>query len=74
MAEDLERQYVNGEQIDVEQHALVCPTSLRIGARLGLAHTPKDVTPSLSEYLAGLRAEDGAVAEARANAPTLRDE
>jgi hypothetical protein len=41
MAEGLERQHVNGEQIDVEQHALLCSTSLRIGGRLVNAKTAK---------------------------------
>jgi hypothetical protein len=63
MAEDLERKHVNGEAIDVEQHALLASTSLRLGGRLGLERVAKDV-PSLSEYLAGLRAEDEAASEA----------
>src|SRR5262249_10979960 len=64
MAEDLERRHVNGEEIDIERHALLSSTSLRLGGRLGLERVPKDVTPSLSEYLAGLRVEDEAASEA----------
>jgi hypothetical protein len=56
----LNRQVALGEisEVNLSDFATVASTMLRIGSRLGLARRPKDVAPSLPEYLAQLRAED----------------
>jgi hypothetical protein len=61
-------------EVNCADYAHLASTMLRIGSRLGLSRRTVDVTPSISEYLAGLRAEDEAAAEGRANTPILRDE
>jgi hypothetical protein len=61
-------------EVDLAGYAHMASTMLRIGSRLGLSRRTVDVTPSLSEYLTGLRAEDEAAAGAGANMPIPRDE
>ena len=43
-------------EIDLGGYATLASTMLRIGSRLGLRRVPRDVTPSLDQYLA-LRAQ-----------------
>ena len=38
-------------EIALSDYATIASTMLRIGSRLGLQRVPRDVTPSLSEYL-----------------------
>jgi hypothetical protein len=56
LAEQLESRLVLGEAIDINQHSLLCSTMVRISQRIGITRVPRNVTPSLSEYLA-LRGE-----------------
>ena len=50
LAEQMESRLANGEQIDI-QHALLCSTLTRLATRIGINRTPRDVTPSLRDYL-----------------------
>jgi hypothetical protein len=52
IAEQMESRLANGEQIDIEEYALLCSTLTRLAQRIGIDRRAKDVTPSLSEYLA----------------------
>ena len=52
LAEHLESRLANGEQIDIQEHALLCSTLTRLAQRIGIERGAKDVTPNLSEYLA----------------------
>jgi hypothetical protein len=52
LAEKMESHLANGEQIDIQEHALLCSTLTRLAQRIGIERRAKDVTPSLSEYLA----------------------
>ena len=52
VAEQMESRLANGEQIDIQEHALLCSTLTRLAQRIGIDRRAKDVTPSLSEYLA----------------------
>jgi hypothetical protein len=52
LAEQMESRLANGEQIDIQKHALLCSTLTRLAQRIGIERRAKDVTPSLSEYLA----------------------
>jgi hypothetical protein len=49
----LNHQVLLGEtgEIDLSGYATIASTMLRIGSRLGLQRVPRDVTPSLSDYL-----------------------
>jgi hypothetical protein len=48
----MESRLANGEQIDIQEHALLCSTLTRLAQRIGIERRTKDVTPNLSEYLA----------------------
>ena len=52
MAEQMEGRLVLGEVIDIERHSLLCSTLVRIAQRIGIARVPKNVTPTLADYLA----------------------
>ncbi len=47
MAEVMEAKLANGEEIDINEHALLSSTMVRIGARIGLNRIPKNVTNTL---------------------------
>jgi hypothetical protein len=52
MAELLEAKLANGEEIDIQQHALLSSTMVRVAQRIGIDRIPKDVeASSLDEYL-----------------------
>jgi hypothetical protein len=51
LAEQLESRLANGEQIDIQEHALLCSTLTRLAQRIGIDRRAKNITPSLSEYL-----------------------
>ena len=53
LAEQLELRLANGEQIDIQEHALLCSTLARLASRIGINRITKNVTPKLSEYLTG---------------------
>ena len=52
LAEQMESRLANGEQIDIQEHALLCSTLTRLAQRIGIERRAKEVTPSVSEYLA----------------------
>jgi hypothetical protein len=71
MAADFEAHWVAGQPIEASEFTSYLQTvnvQRRVLATLGLQRTPRDVTPSLSEYLAQLQAEDEAKARAAAEA------
>jgi hypothetical protein len=51
MAEQLEARLANGESINVQDHAQLCSTLVRITQRIGINRVPKNVTPTLADYL-----------------------
>jgi hypothetical protein len=51
LAEDLEGRLARGEEIDVERHALLCSTLTRLAQRIGIDRRPKNITPSVRDYL-----------------------
>jgi hypothetical protein len=57
IAEQMEANLANGEEIDVGQHALLCSTLTRLASRIGIDRVARDVTPSLQDYLARYRSE-----------------
>jgi len=65
--EALETRLANGEAIDVAEYAQLTSTLIRGVSRLGIERQARDVTPTLSEYLAQLKASE---AEATTEAAT----
>jgi hypothetical protein len=51
LAEQLEAALANGEEINVERHALLCSTLTRLAQRIGIDRRAKNLTPSLGDYL-----------------------
>lgn len=51
LAEQMEAKLARGEAIDLQDHALLSSTLVRIAQRIGIERRTKNVTPSLSEYL-----------------------
>jgi hypothetical protein len=55
-----------GEQINLSEHATAVSAMVRVASRLGLQRRPRDVSPTLGEYLAryeAARPEDAAEGE-----------
>lgn len=51
LAEQMEAKLARGEMIDINQHALLCSTLVRVAQRIGIGRHLRDVTPSVAEYL-----------------------
>jgi hypothetical protein len=58
LAEQMEAKLVGGAEIDIQQHATLSSTLVRLAQRIGIDRIPRDITPSLSEYLADTEAID----------------
>jgi hypothetical protein len=54
----MEAKLVGGAEIDIQQHATLSSTLVRLAQRIGIDRIPRDITPSLSEYLADTEAID----------------
>jgi hypothetical protein len=54
----MESRLANGDEIDIQEHALLCSTLARLGSRIGLGRIAKTVSPSLSEYLQQQQADE----------------
>jgi hypothetical protein len=54
IAEQLEVRMLSGEPIDPAEHALLVSSAVRLVAKLGIGRVPRNVTPTLSDYLSGL--------------------
>ena len=48
----MEAKLANGEEINIERHALLVSSLVRISARIGINRVARNITPSLNEYLA----------------------
>lgn len=60
LAEQLESRLVNGETIDISEHAALSSTLVRLAARIGIDRRSRDVTPSLADYISGLNTREAA--------------
>jgi hypothetical protein len=70
LAEQLESRLANGEQVDINEHATLSSTLVRLASRIGIDRVPKDVTPSLRDIL---QAEADVAAEAEEASPYIED-
>ena len=61
IAEQMEARLARGEPIDIQQHALLCSSLVRLAQRIGINRRAKDITPALPDYLDGAEAEPEAV-------------
>ena len=51
LAEQLEVRLAVGEKIDVTEHATIVNSLVRIASRIGIDRIPRNITPSLRDYL-----------------------
>jgi len=57
LAEALEAKVVAGKEIDIDEHTRLSSTLVRLAQRIGIDRVPRDVTPSLQDYLAARAAQ-----------------
>ena len=53
MAENLEAKLARGEEIEIQEHATLSSTLVRLAQRIGINRVAKNITPSLSDILRG---------------------
>ena len=63
LAEEMEARLANGEMIDINDHALLCSTLVRVAQRIGINRSAKDLTPTLERYLSDTHERDVAEVE-----------
>jgi hypothetical protein len=51
LAEQMEAALARGLSINVQQHALLCSTLVRVARQIGIKRVPRSVTPALADYL-----------------------
>jgi hypothetical protein len=51
LAEQMESKLVNGEEINISEHAQLCSSLVRICQRIGINRRLKNITPALPDYL-----------------------
>jgi hypothetical protein len=51
LAERMESRLANGEQIDIQEHALLCSTLTRLASRIGIERRCRDITPTLADIM-----------------------
>jgi hypothetical protein len=51
LADQLEARLARGEQINIQEYSLLVLTMVRVAQRIGIDRVPRDVVPSLVEYL-----------------------
>jgi hypothetical protein len=50
LAENMEASLVRGEAINLQDHALLCSTLVRLAQRIGIDRRSRDITPALKDY------------------------
>jgi hypothetical protein len=51
LAEQMEARLVSGEQVDVQEHALLTSSLVRVAQRIGINRIPRNLAPTLDDYL-----------------------
>lgn len=51
LAEELEAKLANGQSINLQEHALLSSTLVRLAQRIGIDRRAKNITPNLREYI-----------------------
>lgn len=51
LAEQMEARLARGESININEHALLCSTLVRVAQRIGINRVPKNIVPTVAEYL-----------------------
>jgi hypothetical protein len=56
LAEQMESKLANGEAIDIQEHATLSSTLVRLAQRIGIDRVPIDISPTLSDIAAEIEA------------------
>jgi hypothetical protein len=51
LAEQMEARLARGEHINIQEYSLVVSTMVRVAQRIGIDRVPRDIAPSLAQYL-----------------------
>jgi hypothetical protein len=51
LAEQMESDLANGKPVNIQDHALLCSTLVRVARQIGVNRIPRTVVPTLDEYL-----------------------
>ena len=51
LAEEMEAKLVSGEAINLQEHALLCSTLVRLAQRIGIDRRARNVVPDIADYL-----------------------
>lgn len=51
LAEQMESKLANGEQINIQEHAVLSSTLVRLAAKIGIDRVPKSIGPSFGDFL-----------------------
>jgi hypothetical protein len=51
LAEQMESKLANGEEINIQDHALLCSTLVRVAQRFGIDRRARTIVPDLKDYL-----------------------
>jgi hypothetical protein len=51
LAEVIEARAVNGEPVDVNEFCTLASTTVRLSQRVGISRVPRDVTPTVNDYI-----------------------
>ena len=57
LAEQMESKLANGEEISIQDHALLCSTLVRVAQRIGIDRRARTIVPDLKDYLEGRATE-----------------
>jgi hypothetical protein len=57
LAEQMESKLANGKEIDIQEHALLCSTLVRVAQRIGIDRRARTIVPDLKDYLEGRATE-----------------
>jgi|SRR5262249_8412502 len=57
IAEQMEARLANGGDIDINEHALLCSSLVRLGQRIGIDRRAKNITPTVADYIASIPGE-----------------
>jgi hypothetical protein len=69
IAEQMEAALARGEEIDVQEHALLCSTLTRLASRIGIDRVPREVIPDPLAYARQIEAEEASAIEAEEATP-----
>jgi hypothetical protein len=57
LSEEIEARAVNGEPVGINQFCTLASTTVRLAQRLGINRVPKNITPSVKDYIASITSE-----------------